>query len=216
SIDWLVRYEKTCMPFRIQASDAKSTHADDEFSIAYYDIKDRKDYEFKNVVNSLHLLSALERAGLAEMEYISEEANSNISTHEPGVRFRINRQAVEAINLNKKGKGCMPYGRQKLEILSIEAEMGMKRTNYHFIAKKAIEEVPGWVKKIAKELPVLESVIEHGVLVKGYLYGKSHKNEKYWDIRNAKSFYPRINYNSLPAYLEPVLRNTALAMPEKR
>lgn len=216
SIDWLVRYEKTCMPFRIQTSDAKNIHTDDEFSVTYYDLKVRKDYEFQNVVNSLHLLSALERTGLAEMEYISEEANSNISTREPGVRFRIGRQAVEALNLDKKGKGCMPYGRQKLGVLSIEAEMGVKRMNYHFTARKTVEEVPGWVKKIAEELPALESVIEHGVLVKGYLYGKSHKNEKYWNILNTKSFYPRINYNSLPAYLEPVLRNTALAMPEKK
>ncbi|MES9991039.1 MAG: hypothetical protein ABW098_03760 [Candidatus Thiodiazotropha sp.] len=215
SIDWLVKYEKTCMPVWIHVGDDKSTQTDKEFSVTYYDLKDRKQYEFQKIVNSLHLLTALERAGLAELEYISQQANSSISTHEPGVRFRVKRQAIEAIDLHKQGKGCIPYGRQSVEILSVKADKGMNRMGYHFTAKKIVEEVPVWVKKIAKELPALESVIEHGVLMRGYLFNNSY-NKKYWEIQNADYIYPRINHNSLPSYLEPVLRNTALAMPAKK
>ncbi|MCU7850420.1 MAG: hypothetical protein KZQ89_21070 [Candidatus Thiodiazotropha sp. (ex Lucinoma kastoroae)] len=223
SIDWLVRHEKTCMPFWIQASDDKSTLSNGGFSITYYDQKERRGYEFQQVVNSLHLLAALERTGLAEMEFISQGGNSsdisddsNMSMQESGVRFRIKRQVVEAIGLRKRGKGCIPYGRQSLEILSIKELIEIDRTSYRFIAKKTVEEVPDWVNKIVKELPVLESLVEHGVFVKGYLFGVSHNNEKYWGIQNTESFFPKINYNSLPSYLEPLLPNTAEVMQAKK
>lgn len=223
SMDWYNRNEKICMPFSLQASDFKSRQIDGEFSVTYYDIEKRRKHEFQKLVSSLHILAALEHAGLAEMEYISQEGvvsdisgNSVKPTHEAGVRFRVNRQAVESIGLTKRGNGCIPYGREVLEILALKAQVEIDRKSYHFTAKKTVVEVPGWAKKIAERLAALKSIIDHGLMEKGYLIGKSYNSEKYWDLLYARSSYPKIRYNALPSYLEPLFQNTVQAMPAKK
>lgn len=219
SMGFLLRGMNRCLPFTIQPGDEKSSNYSNELIVTYHDKRDRKKYELNKIVNSLHILTAFERSGLAEMEIIDQESGKNKSTsdnvassYRAGVRFRINQEAMEALNLSKRGRGCIPYGRVKLEILSVTERIGLNGVSHVVTASKTVEEVPKWLNKMVGHLPVLESVIKHGIMVKGTLIGREYGGVKHWDVLTPKEFHPKIKYTTLPGYVEPIMPNTANAI----
>jgi hypothetical protein len=219
---FLMRGMNLCLPFTIQPGDEKSSNDSNELFVTYYDKRERNKYELNKIVNSLHILAAFERSGLAEMKYIEQASGKNkstsdsiVSSYGAGVKFRINQEAIEALNLSKRGRGCIPYGRVKLEILSVTEQIGLNGVSHVVTARKTVEEVPKWLNKMVDHLPMLESVVKHGVMVKGTLIGREYGGVKHWDVLSPKEFHPKIKHTALPGYVEPIMPNTANAIELK-
>ena len=218
-----------CLPLHLQRGgdekEAQGARDAAEFAVTYYD-KDRKSYEYQTMARALHVLSALEGAGLAEMEVIRPAPTpiakiGRRATPEPteppkpvGVRFKVSREAMTAMGMSGYGGGCIPAGRTKYEVLAV-------RDNYEniqssVIVRAAIDQTPEWALKVAELLPALKVIIENGMPMHGTVYRMADGSDTgKWKLSGLNPMYPTLSYESIPTHLKPLMPLTAAVITSK-
>jgi hypothetical protein len=217
------RHGMACLPLNIQRGGDDRIKSGDKrddrtaFTVTYYDRGDRKEYEYKTMAKALHALSALEGAGLAQMEQLKplplpeEMANkdaSPYSMYNAGIRYHVSQEAVEALGLS--GGGCAPAGRLNVDVLAVHSNRG----EVQIAARGIIEQTPEWVAKISERLPALKSMIETGLPLSGRMVLTAEDGEDKWRL-GLSPRYPEASYNAIPAHLIPLMPLTAAAFPVK-
>jgi hypothetical protein len=189
--------------------------------VTYYDRGDRKEHEYRTIAKVLHSLSALEGAGLAQMEQLKapplpkgldrRDASSFLAMYNAGVRYQVSREAVEALGMSGNGGGCVPAGRLKVEVLAIHSNRGAVQ----IAARGHIEQTPEWAAKIGERLPALKSLIETGLPLLGQMVFAAEEGTGKWRLTGLSPSYPETNYNAIPAHLVQLMPLTAAAFPVK-
>lgn len=226
--NWASRNSMACLPLQLQRGGddkpAPGSATPTEFTVTYFDRGDRKEYEQRNMAKALYILSALEDAGLAQMELVKppppampvgKASRATVplppATQLAGIRYRVSREAVEALGLTNYGSGCVPVGRLKVEVLAVQGNRGVIQIG----ARGTVEQTPDWAAKIARKLPAMQSVIETGLPLIGQLNLAPEDGAGKWRLGNLSPSYPDINYATIPPHLAPLLPLTMAAFPAK-
>ncbi len=225
--NWLSRNGIACLPLQLQRGgddkpapgNMRQSEAPTPFTATYYDKADRKPYELGAMYKALHILSALEHAGLAKMERIKpllakdKPANDSCppaaDAQNEGVRFTLNPEAAQALELSSYGGGCIPAGRIALELLGVQGNRG----TYQIKARGVLSQTPDWATKIGEQLPALKSLLANGIQMTGQLNFASVEGEGKWRLSGLLPNYPEINYNSVPPQLAALFPRTLAAFP---
>lgn len=223
---WLARHAIACLPLNLQrGGDEKpqlgSVRDDPTFVATYYDRGDRKEYEFRNMARALHILSSLVNAGLARMDVLQpapaqksllrrDQPPIGSAVAMPGIRFVLPPETVEALGLSSSS-GCIPAGRIKADPIAVHDNRGSWRLS----ARGNVEQTPEWVERIAGQLPAMQSLIKNGLPMVGTI-ALDEKDKGKWRLMDLSPMYPEISYSALPAYLVPLLPQTAAANPGKK
>jgi len=224
-VNWVSRTGIACLPLQLQrGGDDKiapgAVRDAPAFTVTYYDRGDRKEYEYRTMAKALHILSALEGAGLAQMEQIKpllpiRKANKDASpvsaAQNTGVRYQVSREAVEALGLSGYGGGCVPAGRLKVEALAVRSNRGTVQV----VARGIVEQTPEWAAKIGEKLPALKSLIETGLPLSGQMGFAAEKGAGKWRLVGLSPSYPETSYNDIPTHLVPLMPLTVAAFPVK-
>jgi len=216
-----------CLPLNIQRGGDDKIKPDVErdgttaFTVTYYDRGDRKEHEYRTIAKALHSLSALEAAGLAQMEQLMppplpkgldrKDTSSVPAMYNTGVRYKVSREAVEALGMSSNGGGCVPAGRLKVETLALHSNRGVVQ----IAARGLIEQTPEWAAKIGERLPALKSLIESGLPLLGQMVFAADEGAGKWRLTGLSSSYPETNYTAIPAHLAPLMPLTAAAFSAK-
>ncbi|MDD5059056.1 MAG: hypothetical protein PHQ60_14400 [Sideroxydans sp.] len=224
---WLARNSIACLPLQLQRGGddkpvpgtMRQSEAPTPFTATYYDKADRKPYELGAMYKALHILSALEHAGLAKMERIkpllakdkpaNESCPPAADAQNDGVRFTLTPEAAQALELSGYGSGCIPAGRIALELLDVQGIRG----SYQIKARGVLSQTPDWASKIGEQLPALKSLLDNGVQMTGQLNYASYEGEGQWRLSGLSPIYPEINYNSVPPQLAALFPRTLAAFP---
>ena len=223
SSNWAAQFGMACMPLNIQRGGDDKTSSETgldpkaPYTVTYYDRADRKKYEYRTIAKALHSLSALEGAGLAQMEQLKapplpkglekKGVSPVTASYNSGVRFYVSREAVEALGMSGNGGGCVPAGRLKAEVVAVHG-------NNRFVqiaARGHIEQTPAWAAKIGERLPALQSIIETGLPLSGQMAFTTDEGTGKWRLTGLSPNYPETSYNSIPARLAPLMPLTAAA-----
>ncbi|MGE3667933.1 MAG: hypothetical protein AB7G51_15100 [Steroidobacteraceae bacterium] len=201
---WISQNGVACLPLKLQQSDNPEERrgGDGRFAFTFNDRADRGPYEWNSVTTTLQLLSALEAAGLAEMQYLEPA----------GVRYRVSDEAVSALELSSGGR-CVPAGRIAVELLTSHSGTG----SVQLVARATLSDTPDWVLGLARHLPALRSMIENGLPMTGSLSTMSPKGEvttQWQSPEGLRVIYPTPAYTTLPPHLVPVMPATAAALPD--
>lgn len=228
---WASRSGVACVPIIIQrGGDEKEVPGQDAdgLMVTYFDRDDRKDFEYPAMVNALHVLSALEGAGLAEMEIIrpappprtakrlrSADPKSAEEQRPVGIRYKVGKEAIAALGISGYGGGCVPAGRIKAEALAVRS--GLDNFSAQLQVRATIEQTPELALKIAERLLTVKTVIESGFSMNGSLIRQSEGPDAgKWRLGGLNSVYPSMLNTSIPAHLVPLMPLTAAALPNKR
>jgi hypothetical protein len=215
-----------CLPLNLQrGGDEKRTQGTydaTEFAVTYYDKSDRKPYEYQIMARTLHLLAALENAGLAEMEVIGPTPQAPPPRgagrapsqwmpgppRPPGVRYKVRKEAMTAMSMSSYDGGCIPAGRTKYEVLAVLDSPGTVQAD--LLVRASIDQTPDWVARIAESLPALKAVIDNGLAVRGAAYRQGAGEEAgKWQLSGLNPIYPSPHYEAIPAHLVPLMPLTA-------
>ncbi len=220
--EWTSRSGVACLPLNVQRGgdekDAQSARDAAEFAITYYDRNDRKPYEYQTMARNLHILAALEGAGLAEMEAIRlapppqpakigrKQPMQPIEPPKPlGIRYKVSKEAMTAMGMSGYGGGCIPAGRTKIEVLALQENYDYGQTSVQ--ARATVDQTPEWALKIAEGLPALKTILENGLAMQGSLHrmpeGSAEAGK--WKLSGLTPIYPTLSYDSIPAHLKPVM-----------
>lgn len=224
--NWVARNSVACLPIQLQrGGDDKEVQRDHNapFTVTYYDRGDRKEYEYRAMSGALHVLSALQTAGLAEMDILrplpaptTTKAKQRIfqSTQKPqppvGIRYRISKEIASSLGLTGYG-GCLPIGRLKVEVLAVRTVLNMANV----YARATIEQTPEWAIKLANELPAVKALIETGLPMVGQLIPAQENAAGKWRLTGLSPMYPSINYSAIPSHLVPLLPKTTASHPSR-
>lgn len=221
--NWVSRHGMACLPLHIQrGGDDRIKPRDNStsFTVTYYDHGNRKEYEYRTMARALHVLSALEGAGLAQMEQLKPsplpEGMENKDTspyptlYNAGIRYHVSREAVEALELSGGNGGCVPAGRLKVEVLAVHGNLG----GVQIAARGFVEQTPEWAAKIGERLPALKSLLETGLPLSGQMVFTAGYGEDKWHL-NLSPRYPEASYNTIPAHLISLMPLTAALSPAK-
>lgn len=228
--NWILRNGIACLPLQLQRGgddkpvpgNVRPPETSTPFTVTYYDRTDRKEYEYRMMLKTLHVLSALEYAGFAKMEYIkpvlrkNNKAAQNSIPSTPdeqngGVQYVLSREAAEALGISSYGGGCIPAGRIKIDLIAMQGNRGMVQIK----ARGMVEQTPDWAVKIGEKLPALKSLIENGMQMSGQMNFATSEGEGKWRLDGLMPGYPEMNYEALPAHLIPVMPHTTAAFPPK-
>lgn len=228
--EWASRSGVPCLPLNVQRGgdekDAQGARDAAEFAVTYYDRNDRKPYEYQTMARNLHVLAALEGAGLAEMEALrpappparigrKQPAQPVESPKPPGIRYKVNKEAMSAMGVTGYGGGCIPAGRTKIEVLALQDGYDSSQTSVH--VRATIDQTPEWALKIAEGLPAFKTILENGLAMQGSLYRMPEGGAEAgkWKLNGLTPIYPTLSYDSIPAHLKPIMPLTAAAFPGK-
>lgn len=179
------------------------------FVVTYYDRGDRKPYEYQSMANNLHILAALEGAGLATMKWSESIPPSRGRAGKPAaLRYEVMPEVVSALELSSHGGGCIPAGRIEVETLAVHKAPG---GNVEVKLRGRIEQTPDWVAKIAERLPALRSLTEGGLPLSGLLTVRSEEAGGGWHLLRLRPSYPKIRYQGIPPHLVSLMPQTAEA-----
>lgn len=230
--EWTSRSGVACLPLNVQRGgdekDAQGARDAAEFAITYYDRNDRKPYEYQTMARNLHIMAALEGAGLAEMEAIRPAPPpppAKIGRKQPvqpieppkplGIRYKVSKEAMTAMGMSGYGGGCIPAGRTKIEVLALQESYDYGQTSVQ--ARATVDQTPEWALKIAEGLPALKTILENGLAMQGSLHrmpeGSAEAGK--WKLSGLTPIYPTLSYDSIPAHLKPVMPLTVAAYPGK-
>jgi hypothetical protein len=225
--NWVAQNGFPCLPLQIRLGGddkiAPGTQRETQaFTVTYYDRADRKEYEYKTMVNTLHVLSALEGAGLAQMEHLKQpssqkgkpargSAPSVFATQNAGIRYRVSPEAVETLALMGNRGGCVPAGRLKVEMLAMHSNRG----TVEITARGSVEQTPEWAAKIGARLPALKTLIEIGLPLSGRMAFVPEGGAGKWRIGDLTTRYPETSFNVIPAHLVPLMPLTVASFPVK-
>lgn len=228
--NWLSRNGIACLPLQLQRGgddkpvpgNMRPSETSTPFTVTYYDKPDRKEYELRMMYKTLHVLSALEHAGLAKMEHLlpprpSRKRATQTIPPSPdaqygGIRYTLSPEAAEALGLANYGGGCIPAGRITLDLLSMQGNRG----TYQIKARGVMGQAPDWAIRISEQLPALKSLIDNGIQMSGQLGFSNFQGEEKWRLNGLSPNYPEINYNAMPPYLALLLPRTLAAFPNKQ
>lgn len=162
-------------------------------------------------LNALHLLLALQSAGLAERMPAepSTSAQPDPGAARAGLRFQVNPEAVQALRLDTVN-ACVPAGKMRVELLKawFENDRSARLTGVG-----QLTQVPAWVQKLAMHLPALQVTLETGVPYTGIFeyqtIGTTMPGK--WSVRTLRPSYPTIHMPTLPASLHPEFPEFAAA-----
>jgi hypothetical protein len=202
---WLARNGVACLPLSLaKGGDDKQAQRerDGAFTVTYFDRPDRNKYELAAMATSLQVLSALESAGLAELQYLDPVS---APTPEPGgVRYRVSDQATDTLELRGRN-GCVPAGTISVEVLATQAAFGQIVVT----GRATVAETPEWVLGLADKLPALRSLIEVGMPMVGRLRVDTEADGAIsWLSAGMEPVYPGISYSRPPPHLMPVMPAT--------
>ena len=203
-----------------------------DFVVTYFDKGDRKPYEYQQMARNLNILSALEHAGLAEMEIIrpapsplvvKPQASRRAAPTPPeppktsGIRYKVGREAASALGITGYGGGCVPAGRIKAEVLAVKPlNNGYGEAQAQIYVRASVVQSPEWAVKIAEQLPALKAIIDEGLPMGGQiLKTPSGPDEGKWQLNGLTPHYPQIAFQTIPPHLKPVMPQTLAAMPVK-
>lgn len=223
-----------CLPLRLERSSddrtlaASATTTTKEFVVTYMDRDGRKGYEYTRMARNLHILFALEQAGLASREILVTEQPKSVSTTDTtpvdipasplentqnpaGIRYRIPAAFMDMLKLQQYGGGCIPAGRMKLQFMGVDQESGRVMV----YEKATLSEAPPWTAQIATHLPAMQALREDGVPVNiGMMYLKRGSDaDKAWRVVQFSPLYPEIAYSDIPVELRPFLPKTTVDAP---
>lgn len=219
-----------CVPFQLQrGGDEKEVARPDaaELLITYFDRADRKEFEYRAMANALHILNALEGAGLAEMEILRPAPPSSAvkparrvapkPAEDPkpvGIRYRIRNEAITSLSISGHGSGCIPAGRFKAEALAVRSGIG--NFSAQLLVRATVEQTPEWSLKIAEGLPTLKAVMEQGLSMNGSLIrAMEGPDAGKWKLGGMSPAYPNMSATDIPAHLVPLMPLTAAALSNK-
>ncbi|MGB8693010.1 MAG: hypothetical protein WCD08_05820 [Steroidobacteraceae bacterium] len=209
--NWVAQSGVACLPLRLQrGGDDQVARRDtgSSFTVTYYDRPDRNQYEYAPMATALQVLSALESAGLATMDYVDSVASGPVP-HPSGVRFRITDEALAALGL-PGGGGCVPAGRITVDTIKIHSAPG----ETWVMARATVTETPAWVLKLAARLPALQALITTGMPMTGMIrFAPEEGGAGHWIGNGLEPMYPTVSYATLPAHLTPVMPKTSAAFP---
>lgn len=202
---WLARNRVACLPLPlVKGGDDKAALQVSEgaFTVSYFDRPDRNAYELSAMATNLQVLSALESAGLAELQYL--DPVSSPAPEPSGVRYRVSDEATDALELRPRS-GCVPAGTLSFDVLSTRSAFG----EIVVTARATVAETPKWVLRVAEELPALRSLIEVGMPMVGRLRADPEADGALsWVSAGMEPNYPGISYSTLPPHLMPVMPAT--------
>lgn len=228
--NWLSRNGIACLPLQLQRGgddkpvpgNMRPSETSTPFTVTYYDKPDRKEYELRMMYKTLHVLTALEHAGLAKMEHLKplRQNRKHAKEYIPlspdaqygGIRYTLSPQAAEALGLTNYGGGCIPAGRITLELLSVRGNRG----TYQIKARGVMGQTPDWAVRISEQLPALRSLIDNGVQMSGQFGFSNLQGEEKWRLNGLSPNYPEISYNTMPPHLTLLLPRTVAAFPNKQ
>lgn len=228
--NWVSRNGIACLPLQIQRGgdvkplpgSVRPSETSAPFTVTYYDRADRKEYEYRTMLKTLHVLSALEHAGFANMVRIepvlrqNKHGSKNAMPPTPdeqngGVQYVLSQEAAEALGISNYGGGCIPAGRISIELLGVQSNRGSVQIKAHGI----VAQTPEWAIKIGENLPALKSLIENGMPMYGQMNFATSDGEGKWRLGGLSPSYPEMNYDTIPAHLVPMMPHTATTFPPK-
>src|SRR4029079_8775877 len=172
SEQWQARSTVACLPLPLQrgGDDRGMSLRSDPPSCFYAVWLDapptiRRDYERNAMLMQLHILSALEAAGLATMEK-TKAGTVNGQPVASGVRFTVKPEALEALGFGR-GNGCMAVGRIGKIELARSADSGPN--NVRVALRGELTQVPPWAQSLAQWLPALKALLDEGVPFTGQI-----------------------------------------------
>ncbi|MBK9447239.1 MAG: hypothetical protein IPO00_14865 [Betaproteobacteria bacterium] len=233
---WLGRGTVACMSLRLQrgGDDREAANDRSSYRVVYHDQAGRPEYQRTQMMTALHLLSALEIAGLAQIESLpppsptgpavstrpgaikSLKETTLASAVTSGVRFVLRPDAVQALGLN--GSACIPVGRMKVEFLGTQYAGNRAGS---LIAYAKVTQTPDWVVTMAEHLPAVRSVIENGIPLNGMLgYADDPTGSgqgKRWRVTSLGPSYPEMQISSVPRSMQdrfPVTVSESTKVPK--
>lgn len=221
-----------CLPLRLARSskDRSNNHyrgnpSSKEFVVTYFDREGLKSYEYAKVARNLHILYALEQAGLASREILVTEqptvptqGNGAVTAESPsaaqtpaGIRYRIPAAFMDLLSIRQYGGGCIPAGRLNMQFISIDQEFGRVMVR----EKAALSEAPPWTDKVAEHLPALKALRDRGVAINISLkyLKRAGEAEEPWHVVQFSPLYPEIAYSDIPQALQSFLPKTVTSSP---
>ncbi len=219
SEQWQSRSMAACMPLALQrGGDQRGPQASIDRSVfhaTWYDAPEnvRPQYQRNAMLTQLHILAALEMAGLATLE----KAGPGTVGNQPvasGIKFVVKPEALESLGL--AGGGCAPVGRvTKVELLGFVATSG---AGVRVAARGEIGLVQPWARTLAEHLPALKVLLEEGVPYTGQLqFGdgfdrSAMQGEPRWRVVSLQAVYPQIISTVVPPRLAAYLPATHAAV----
>lgn len=217
SEQWQSRSQAVCVPIQLQrGGDDRGAMQFDRtsFSATWYDAPaaTRQEYQRQQMLTQLHILSALEAAGLATVE----KSGAGMVNNQPvpaGLKFTVRPEALESLGL--AGGGCMPIGRfGKIDLVG-HGDAGAGGMGVRLAARGELMLVQPWAQSLARWLPALKALIEEGVPFVGQLnfgpgYDRSSgaPTEAKWHVTGINPSYPQLQFAQVPAALQPYLPQT--------
>jgi len=209
---WANRAATACLPVRLlRGGDERgATARDGEFSVTYYDLPGttRPAYSRGFMVTTLHVLHALEAAGLARSkptgpgEVLFGRVKVKASR---GVRYSLSPETLEALGVGR-GNPCLPAGKLKVEVLAVRSTgPGLAQV----AARGKVSDTPDWALRVAEHLPALRAVLAEGVPVSGQLVHSAQG----WRFAALIPHYPEVQSHSVPPPLRRLLPQTEAAHP---
>lgn len=214
---WRGRGSLACLPLRLQRGGDERLAPQDRhgFVATWYDAPPgvRRDYEQRAMLTQLHMLAALEAAGLASMERV-EGGTVNKAAVRGGVRFTLNAKGLAL--LGASGSGCLPAGRLDVELLGVNP---VTPSEARLAMRGRVSGTPDWVAMLARSLPALQSMLEDGLPMVGRLayLGDSTamrgiaQSTGQWQVVDLSPAYPQVVAAELAPVLQPLLPETARA-----
>lgn len=233
---WLGRGTVACLPLRLQrgGDDREAASDRSSYRVVYHDQAGRPEYQRTQMMTALHVLSALEAAGLAQRESLPStapaipalqirpgtvtraEKNAAAAPAPSGVRFTLKPDVVQALGLN--GSACIPVGRMKVEFLGAQYAGNRSAS---LLAYARVSQTPDWVATMAEYLPAVRAAIENGIPITGMLgYANDPGNDgkgKRWLVTSLGPSYPEMQALSVPRSLQdrfPVTMSESAKVPK--
>jgi len=217
SSQWQQRSMAACLPLHLlRGGDERPTPGAPTdlatFSATWMDAPvNVRGYGGPQMLTQLHILSALEAAGLATVQTVGRGIVNNqpVAT---GVKYVLKPDFIGALGVGMNG-GCMAFGRiGELEFLGSTFISG----NARIAARGRITMVQPWARELAEHLPALKTLLEDGLPFTGQLQFSADQTrpggeEPKWRLTSLTAHYPGIHYSSVPAALQVYLPATSQA-----
>ncbi|MGD9949737.1 MAG: hypothetical protein AB7U29_14845 [Desulfobulbus sp.] len=219
-VRWASRYGMACLPINLpNGGDDKikigGKRENMGITVTYYDRDDRKQYDSRVMAKALHILTALEGAGLAKMEQLKPppvpKGAKKVLYNNTGIRYWVSREGAEALGLTNGDRGCIPAGALEPEVLALQKHRG----RVQFVARGNIRQTPEWVEKIGDRLPALQLLLKYGLPMSGELVFAHVDGEDRWQLQNMVPHYPELSYDNIPSAIAPLMPKTVNLVANK-
>jgi hypothetical protein len=171
--------KQNCWPLEIHPGDEPVGGGDGTLRLVYRDNPDRRPYDLRMVAQTLNLLAAMERAGLAQALALNE-----------GLSFTIQDPALVAAFKADSDRHCLRLGTRRLEPLVVQGSA----TRYRVAGQASFDQPEAWAIKVAPHYFPLHTILEGNVPMEMDLAQSSGD----WSVASLTLHYPQPDAKGFP------------------